>query len=91
MHGQGREAGSPAGPHSRWNTRGSQGQHDPDPFDTPDSSGSDQGPDFYADYDSDCEATACFGDGRIYEGDLIRAVGYKEYAHADCAEGERDA
>lgn len=49
-----------------------------------------QGPDFYASFDGDCEAAVCLEGGRIWEGDLIRAVGYQEYAHSGCAEAEAD-
>jgi hypothetical protein len=75
MHGPERTAKAPAGP---------------DPF-ASGTDGSGQGPDFYADYDSDCEAAVCLQDGRIYEGDLIRAVGYREYAHAECTDEECSA
>jgi hypothetical protein len=57
-----------------------------DPF----TSGSDSeaGPEFEARYESDCAVDYCQGDGTIWEGDHIRAVGNGEYAHSDCIEHE---
>lgn len=65
----------------------------PDPFasGTAEAPGSEQGPDFYASFESECEAAVCFEGGTIFEGDLIRAVGHREYAHAACADEECDA
>lgn len=109
MHGSRRQpaadAGPPAGPRYRRHLA-EQPRPEPEPFDVhvafsadPFSSGTDnspavrQGPDFYASYESDCEAADCLSGGRIFEGDLIRALGDGEYAHAECAEAEaeRDA
>jgi hypothetical protein len=46
------------------------------------------GPEFYAGYDGECAAAVCLGDGLVYEGDLIRAIGDGDYAHSDCIEAE---
>lgn len=90
MHGSERPSPPPAGPRYRRHLA-EQPRPAADPFACgTDDAGSDQGPDFYASYESDCEAAVCSGDGRIYEDDLIRAIGHGEYAHADCAEDGRN-
>lgn len=89
MHGPERTAAPPAGPHHVWDTAGARrarGEHVPDPFasgsdDTP----PDAGPEFYADYDGDCEECG----EPILAGELIRGVGGAgsgEYIHSDCYE-----
>lgn len=60
----------------------------PDPFASGTADVPDIGPEFEAQYDSECGARNCLGDGTIWAGDHIRAIGGGKYAHSDCIEAE---
>jgi hypothetical protein len=88
MHGSERNAAPPAGPRYRRHLA-----EQPRPAAVPNpfalgsgDTGPQLGPEFYATYDSDCDADDCAEGGRIQEGDLIRADGEGGFIHSECAE-----
>lgn len=46
------------------------------------------GPEVVASFASDCDASACFQGGEIFEGDIIRADGEGGWVHTECADDD---